>query len=482
MNRPHTMQPEIIDLTGPEYEVSSETINPITVEKEKKPRWRKRKRTEGDSTPGLVPTRDASLVDGKIELKTIDAAHDDPDVPHNATGHRKERRLNKKRERQIAASSSTSSWSKDPKQEDLFFIDLEPVPFPAASQFPPTLNVASEKKTELLLPAHVSVFGEEPAELLAPENGISSEEFIEYLDFDDNSKNIVRYFEEPILKSPKPKRAVCKNCGAEGEHTTATCPVLIECPTLWRLYEYLTEEAKCLVLRTRKAKQNLAFGEGGEGYIADDKWCYNCGTFGHWGDDCEDVPHREDVPNEYSAFSEHNTSSGPFFDSVTETSASQSRRRERRNRDPYYDLPPSWGHVPENVGRKGRRENTAQMERRAQEQAAEDDPDDWFGNPQNARSRGVAPNNSGRKSNPPKKLVFGKSLEESAKHFRPPSPPRLLDRIGGVYYADQSRPEKNLRDAGLPRKPRRKPKRDERSERDRRRDDVGPRYRGGYSR
>lgn len=201
--------------------------------------------------------------------------------------------------------------------------------------------------------------------------------------------------------------------------------------------------------------------------------------------DCEDVPHRQDVPDEYSAFSEHNTLSGPFFDSVTEPTASQSRRRERRNRDPYYDLPPSWGHVPDNVGQKGRRDNTAKMERRAQEQAAEDDPDDWFGNSHNARNRGIARNNSGRKSNPPKKLVFGKSLEESTKHFRPPSPPKLLDRIGDVYYAGQSRSEKSLTEAGPPRKPKRDVKRNDRNERDRElrwRDGVGPRYKGGYSR
>lgn len=190
MNQSTSIQPEIIDLTGPENEVSSKTINPLAVEQEKKrPRRRKRKRTEGDSTPSLAPTRAASPVEGEIEFKTIDTAHSDPDVPlNNGTGHRKERRSNEKSERQIVSLSSPSFPLKEPKQEDLFFIDLEPVPFSAASQFPSTLTVALEKTTELLLPAHVSVFGEEPAELLAPENEISNEEFIEYLDFDDNSK------------------------------------------------------------------------------------------------------------------------------------------------------------------------------------------------------------------------------------------------------------------------------------------------------
>ncbi|KAG6861595.1 hypothetical protein C0995_014502 [Termitomyces sp. Mi166 len=524
MNQSSSIQPEIIDLTRPEYSgvdvdvASTKPTNSITSEQEKKrPRKRKKKRTEGESTPSVAPTREASPEEGEIESKKRrDNAHDDSDVLlDGVTGHHKERRLNDKR-KTLSSPLLASPRPKDTKRENLFFIDLEPLSLPAASQFASTSTVTLEKTTELLLPAHVSVFGEEPAEIMAPDNADSDEEFIDYLDLDDNSKNIVRYFEDPLPESSKPSRTVCKNCGAEGKHTTATCPVMItcpnrkaarrgeldryddcdrcgskrhktnECPTSWRLYEYLTEEAKSLVLRTRREKQNFALGEGGEGYIADDEWCYNCGAFGHWGDDCEDVPHREDVPDEYSAFSEHNTLSGPFFDSVTERSALKTRRHERRDRDPYYGLPPSWGNVPDNVGKKGRRDNTAKMERRAQEQAIEDDPDDWFGNPQNARSRGIARNNSDRKSNLPKKLTFGKSLQESTRHFRPPSPPKLLNRIGDVYYTGQSRSERrSSRDTGPPRKPNRDHKRDDRHEHDsdwRRRNDAGPRYKGGYSR
>jgi len=28
----------------------------------------------------------------------------------------------------------------------------------------------------------------------------------------------------------------------------------------------------------------MKLGQGGEGYVADDEWCYNCGNPGHWGD------------------------------------------------------------------------------------------------------------------------------------------------------------------------------------------------------
>ena len=34
----------------------------------------------------------------------------------------------------------------------------------------------------------------------------------------------------------------------------------------------------------RESKRQLRFDNGGEGYIARDRWCYNCGGNGHLGD------------------------------------------------------------------------------------------------------------------------------------------------------------------------------------------------------
>lgn len=53
---------------------------------------------------------------------------------------------------------------------------------------------------------------------------------------------------------------------------------------MWRLYEYLTDDGKTSTLSVRETKRDLPLGQGGEGYIADDEWCYNCGNCGHWGD------------------------------------------------------------------------------------------------------------------------------------------------------------------------------------------------------
>ncbi|KAG6829738.1 hypothetical protein H0H87_010370 [Tephrocybe sp. NHM501043] len=550
-----TEGPEVIDVDadGTSLIPSIATITPPpagtpdqALRRRSRRKKRKRNTMDGESASSAVQTREASPEEGEIETKKPRSNAHEPSAscsspPHSGKGRiYKERRLNEKNDRHYSPPpiSPPPPKSKNTDKENIFFIDLEPVPIPPAAQFASTSAAPSTtNSSELLLPGHVSVFGAEPAEILAPETAESDEDYIDYLDFDDSNRNIVRYFQEPQPESSKPSRTVCKNCGAEGKHTTAQCPVMIcltcgardehgtrscpisktcftcgmkghinatcpnrraarrgeldryddcdrcgserhktnECPTLWRLYEYLTEEAKKLCLQRRKEKQHFKLGEGGEGYIADDEWCYNCGNFGHWGDDCQDVPHREDIPEEYSAFSEHNTLSGPFFD--VERPAPKSRRRERF--EPHDHLPPSWGNVPDNVGKKGRKDNAAKMERKARE-AIEDDPDDWFGNPQNARNRGSTTtttrnnsSNSTRKPdrNPPKKLSFGKSLQDSAKHFRPPSPPKLLDRIGDSYYSSSSRSAgRSSRDYRAPRKSDRDYMRDNRYERDHDRD------------
>ncbi|KAJ3523629.1 hypothetical protein NM688_g8695 [Phlebia brevispora] len=146
-------------------------------------------------------------------------------------------------------------------------------------------------------------------------------------------------------KVAKASRIVCKNCGAEGEHKTYECPVIIcltcgardehitrscpisktcfscgmkghvsrtcpnrysgrslaghyddcdrcgssfhmanECPTLWRMYEYVEDAERQMILSVREQKRDLAIGQGGEGYIAPEDWCYNCGGCGHLGD------------------------------------------------------------------------------------------------------------------------------------------------------------------------------------------------------
>ena len=63
-----------------------------------------------------------------------------------------------------------------------------------------------------------------------------------------------------------------------------------ECPTWWRLYIYVADEDRAQTLNERRTKHELELGKGGEGYIAEDEWCYNCGEVGHWGDVCFESP------------------------------------------------------------------------------------------------------------------------------------------------------------------------------------------------
>jgi protein AIR1/2 len=39
-------------------------------------------------------------------------------------------------------------------------------------------------------------------------------------------------------------------------------------------------------VQAREEKKKLVLGNGGEGYIASEEWCYNCGNSKHLGDVC----------------------------------------------------------------------------------------------------------------------------------------------------------------------------------------------------
>ncbi|KAG7096972.1 hypothetical protein E1B28_004369 [Marasmius oreades] len=302
-------------------------------------------------------------------------------------------------------------------------------PSPQATREPST--------TSLLLPNHVSLLGSVPVLNLPspspPPEG--DQNYIEFLDYGgaDNGKGLVRYFETQEEQSTAPTVIICKRCNAKGEHKTVNCPVIIcltcgsrnehtthscpiskvcfscgmkghinancpnrglryneskyddchrcgssrhstnECPTLWRLYDYLTETGRKLMLETRRARKDLPLGGGGEGYIAEDMWCYNCGGSGHWGDDCKVMVHNGDVPTEYSAFGSHNLFSGPFVDFDADQPSTSHRELRDWEREDY------WGdHVPTNVGKKGRKKEMASLTAKATHIEEEGDTEDWF--------------------------------------------------------------------------------------------------------
>ncbi|KAI9467292.1 hypothetical protein BJY52DRAFT_1201603 [Lactarius psammicola] len=331
-----------------------------------------------------------------------------------------------------------------------------------------------------------------PIQIVQPADSDSdAESYIEYLDYDDRlTAGTVRYFETP-MEDQKQARFVCKRCGAESDHRARECPVMIcltcgardehstrscpisktcftcgmkghinktcpnrhsrdkvsqyddcdrcgssthntnECPTIWRLYEYVTEREREAILRHRESKQSLALGEGGEGYIAPDEWCYNCGNSGHLGDDCNDSrPH--DTPSVPSAFGKFNTFTGPFSDDTVGAPPVHAR------------APRDWetSDAPINVGKRARNKDRMRMEQRALEIEELADPDDWFGNPRNVRNRGMGgggvrrdrdrDRDRGRERSGGMKDMKIRFLESARKRDDPPlQGPSLLERVHG---------------------------------------------------
>jgi protein AIR1/2 len=109
--------------------------------------------------------------DAEDDRRRRESGEHDPD--------RKSSRRKKDRERQRQREP-------DPPipDEQLFFIDETPAPLPSAALHTAAVP-AIEKPTDLILPAHVSVFGETPMDLPVAALDSDEEDYIEYLDYDN---------------------------------------------------------------------------------------------------------------------------------------------------------------------------------------------------------------------------------------------------------------------------------------------------------
>lgn len=200
-------------------------------------------------------------------------AEDNSTLPRPKSKHSRKTKMEKKRKRRERARERGQEDKERASAADstLFFVDDEPpdhlvvaaaVVLPPPTFLAPLPAVATVSKggtvkeeAKLLLPAHVSVLaiegeGDVPAvEITAPVPVDSDDEdYIDYLDYDDDRKvsiltvclvieliggkvGLVRYFDDvnevAEAKAAKATRIVCKKCGAEGEHKTYDCPVLI---------------------------------------------------------------------------------------------------------------------------------------------------------------------------------------------------------------------------------------------------------------
>lgn len=236
-----------------------------------------------------------------------------------------------------------------------------------------------------------------------------------------------------------------------------------------------------------------------------------------------------DQNEEPSAFSEYNTSSGPFFDANAEPASGPSRSRPLRDweRPDYVDPK-----LPGNVGKEGRKKDRAKLEKRAREIDDEDEEDNWFNKGTRKRSGGSRSkpkssdgekrggNGNGNGNARPKgkmpQISFkngARDLDRRATTNGAPVSLSLLDRIqmdGGdkakassssrfgsndergqsSRYRDRDRDNRDRDDRGN--RHRREsdsyqgPKGGGQRSRDKSRDDrqpsTGPRYKGGYNR
>lgn len=119
----------------------------------------------------------------------------DPDEERRSHRSRDEkddgkRRRESSRERDSDRKRSRRERERDIPNDELFVLDATPAVLPAAARYIAATTV--EEPSELILPAHVSVFGETPAPILPTEPLDSDEEdYIEYLDYDNRKVRLL---------------------------------------------------------------------------------------------------------------------------------------------------------------------------------------------------------------------------------------------------------------------------------------------------
>ena len=151
-------------------------------------------------------TPDPSARDGrklKRKKKSSNSKSGTPEVPstlddsneHNAKSNHssKRKRVHETSESNERRSQAHKRDSREPDKSasaaDLFFVDLSPTAIPSipiSQESISTTNGENEKVGKLLLPSHVTVFGNALVEIIPqPLSDSNDDEFIKYLDYED---------------------------------------------------------------------------------------------------------------------------------------------------------------------------------------------------------------------------------------------------------------------------------------------------------
>lgn len=135
-----------------------------------------------------------------------------PEVPaslsdSNERSTKLEHSTKRRRTHEVSGSDERRNHKHDPRQQDksdsadLFFVDLSPAVIPSIPVSQETVlttsveneSVENEKVGKLLLPSHVTVFGNALVEIISqPLSDSDDDEFIKYLDYED-TKVFIKY-------------------------------------------------------------------------------------------------------------------------------------------------------------------------------------------------------------------------------------------------------------------------------------------------
>lgn len=183
MSKP-TPEPEIIDLTTSSPspippEPLGHASRPVQDEPPSQETRRKRKRRLKKSTTSSTPT-----------VTSSSSHRNSPErQPGPPTRDSKRQRPNQSENEELETTNrirgNTNSGEED--NSDLFFVDLTPAVIPAARQIHTETSTEKTDSGRLLVPSHVTVLGSTPVQIISqPLSDSEDEDFIDYLDYDDN--------------------------------------------------------------------------------------------------------------------------------------------------------------------------------------------------------------------------------------------------------------------------------------------------------
>lgn len=200
-------QVEIIDLTSPKPVVQdildsesdlveAPAAQPSAAQEPRKKKTRRSKRASlnpSTSTPGSRDSRASSRA-GDAETPSTEPRakrkRRDESPPEESGAQPMSRRVRREMERENAKEQKRDDRELD--EGELFIIDLTPMPIP--SLVVSATNAAdstAETTAKLLVPAHVTVLGSTPVEIIKPlDESEKDEDFINYLDYDDSKVSI----------------------------------------------------------------------------------------------------------------------------------------------------------------------------------------------------------------------------------------------------------------------------------------------------